>query len=135
MGEGLPFNPWAVIAAAMASFAIGGLWYSPALFGAAWMRETGLTESRLAESNPARTYGLALLLSLLAATVFAAFLGPKPALGFAVGAGLSAGACWVAASFGINYLFEQRSFRLFAINGGYHTIQFGVFGAILGAWH
>jgi hypothetical protein len=31
---------------------------------------------------------------------------------------LSAGLCWVAGSFGINYLFEQRSMRLFLINGG-----------------
>ena len=43
-----------------------------------------------------------------------------------------AGLCWVAASFGINYLFERRPLGLWLINGGYHTLQFTVFGLILG---
>ena len=59
------------------------------------------------------------------------FLGPKPDLTFAFGAGLSAGLCWVAASFGINYLFERKSLKLWMVNGGYHTIQFTLFGIIL----
>jgi hypothetical protein len=41
----------------------------------------------------------------------------------------------VAGSFGINYLFEQRSMRLFLINGGYHTVQYTLIGAVLGLWH
>jgi hypothetical protein len=41
----------------------------------------------------------------------------------------------VATSFGINYLFERRNPRLFLINGGYHTVQFTVFGLVLGLWH
>jgi Protein of unknown function (DUF1761) len=60
---------------------------------------------------------------------------PRPALGFALGAGFAAGPCWVATSFGINYLFERRNPRLFLINGGYHTAQFTVFGLVLGLWH
>jgi hypothetical protein len=67
--------------------------------------------------------------------VFALFLGPRPALGFALGAGFSAGLCWVAASFGINYLFERRSLALFLVNGGYHTMQFTLYGLVLGLWH
>jgi len=62
------------------------------------------------------------------------FLGPRPAPMFATAAGLSAGLCWVAGSFGINYLFEQRPLRLFLINGGYHTVQYTVIGAVLGLW-
>jgi hypothetical protein len=46
---------------------------------------------------------------------------------------LTAGLCWVAASFGINYLFERKNLALFAINGGYHTLQFTLIGLILGA--
>ena len=49
--------------------------------------------------------------------------------------GFCAGLCWVAASFGINYLFERKSFGLFLVNGGYHTVQFTLFGLILGLWH
>jgi hypothetical protein len=75
------------------------------------------------------------VLSLLAAFVFAMFLGPNPSLTFALGAGASAGLCWVAASLGINYLFEHKSLRLFLINGGYHTLQFTLYGMVLGLWH
>ena len=51
----------------------------------------------------------------------------------AVSAGFSAGLCWVAASYGITYLFEHRQLKLWLVNGGYHTLQFTLFGAIIGA--
>jgi len=57
-------------------------------------------------------------------------LSPLP-LALGRGAGFAAGLCWVTASFGINYLFECRSFRLFLINGGYHTLQFTLIGVVL----
>src|SRR5690606_35620695 len=43
-GEMMDFNWLAVGLAALATFMLGGLWYSPALFARAWMRETGLSE-------------------------------------------------------------------------------------------
>ena len=43
-----------------------------------------------------------------------------------------AGIGFVAASFGINYQFAQRSFKLWLIDGGYHAIQFVLCGLILG---
>jgi hypothetical protein len=124
----------AIVLAAVSSFAVGGLWYSPLLFGPAWMRESGMTEEKVKQANMAKIYGLAFVLSLLAAFVFALFLGPDPAPGLAAGAGFAAGAFWVAASFGINYLFEQKSLKLFLINGGYHTVQFTLIGLVLGLW-
>jgi hypothetical protein len=132
----MPDINWlAVVAAAAASFLLGGLWYSPILFARAWQREAGLGDTAPRGRGPALIFGGAFLLSLIAAAVFALFLGPRPALGFAVGAGASAGLCWVTTSFGINYLFERRSLALFAINGGYHTGQFVLFGLVLGLWH
>ncbi len=128
-------NYWAILAAGVSSFVIGGIWYAPPIFGKTWQREAGLSEEKVAKSNPVRIFGGALVLSLIAAFVFAMFLGPKPAIGFALGAGFSAGLCWVAASFGINYLFEHKSLKLFLINGGYHTAQFTVIGLVLGLWH
>lgn len=132
----MPDINWlAVIAAAFAAFMLGGLWYSPMLFGRIWQREAGLSDERLAASNQAVIFGGAFVLALAAAAMFALFLGPDPALPFAIGASVSAGLFWVAASFGINYLFERRSFTLFAINGGYHTLQFTLTGLVLGLWH
>jgi hypothetical protein len=132
----MPEINWlAALAAAVASFVVGGLWYSPALFGKTWQRESGVTDEQIRNGNPATIYGGALVLSLVAAGVFALFLGPQPDVGFATSAGFAAGLCWVAASLGINYLFERKSMGLFLVYGGYHTVQFTVIGLVLGLWH
>lgn len=131
----MPFNIWAALLAAVASFVLGGLWYSPALFGKAWQREVGLSDEELARGNMARIFGLAFVAALVAAFMFAVFLGPRPKIADGILYGFSAGLCWVASSFGMNYLFARRSFKLFAIDGGYHTLQFTLIGAILALWH
>lgn len=125
----------AVVIAAVSSFVVGGLWYSPLLFGRAWQREVGLSDEEMARGNMLRIFAGALLLSLLAAFVFALFLGPRPSMPLGLGAGFSAGLCWVASSFGINYLFARRSLKLFLIDGGYHTLQFTIIGLVLAWWH
>lgn len=132
----MPDINWlAVVLAALTAFVLGGVWYSPLLFAKPWQRLAGLSDEDLASGNPAITYGVSFLLALVAAAVFGLFLGPDPAPAFAVGAGAAAGLGWVATSFGINYQFERRSPALLAINGGYHTLQFTLFGLILGLWH
>jgi hypothetical protein len=128
-------NYLAVLAAAVATFALGGLWYSPALFGKVWQREAGVTEDKMKSANMPLIFGLTFVLALIAAWVFALFLGPRPPMALGLGAGFSAGLCWVAASLGINYLFERKSLKLWLINGGYHTLQFTIIGLILALWH
>lgn len=123
----------AVVVAAVSAFVLGGLWYSPMLLGKAWMRESGWSESQA--GHPGMVYGGALLLSFLAAAVFAMFLGPDINWQFGLGAGLAAGLFWVAGSLGINYLFEAKSLKLWMINGGYHVFQFALYGLILGLWN
>lgn len=89
-------NVWAVLAAAVSAFVLGGLWYGP-LFKHIWCREAGVDPDK-PNGHPARVFGGAFVLSLIAAAVFAMFLGPEPAPGFALGAGVAAGLCWVASS-------------------------------------
>lgn len=132
--EAATINYMAVLAAAISAFLLGGFWYS-VLFKSAWLKASGLTPEQVEAGNPAVIFGLAFLLSLLAAFVFAMFLGPRPSLALGLGAGFSAGLCWVAGSFGINYLFEGKSVKLWLINGGYHTAQFTIYGLILALWH
>lgn len=125
----------ATLLATVLSFVLGGLWYGP-LFGKAWMRHVGMTEATLREGfSPARTYGITFVLAFVASYVFGMFLGPNPSLALGVGAGASAGVCWVATSLWTNDLFERRSFGLTMINGGYHTVKFVLIGlsfALLG---
>jgi hypothetical protein len=130
----MPDVNWlAVLLCGVGSLVLGGVWYAPPVFGRAWQRLAGISDEALAGGSMAMIFGLAFLLSLVAAAVFAMFLGRGFGLVPAVAAGASAGLCWVAASYGINYLFERRPFGLWAINGGYHTVQFTLFGLILGA--
>jgi hypothetical protein len=125
---------FAVLAAAAASFLLGGLWYSPLLFAKAWQREAGVSDEQMKNANVGLIFGLSFVLALIAAWVFALFLGPRPPLALGLGAGFSAGLCWVGSSFGISYLFERRSLKLFLINAGYHTLQFTAIGLILALW-
>lgn len=135
METAAPFTPsiLAVLVAAVSSFLLGGLWYGP-LFAKRWQRLAGLSDERLKAGNPARIFGLSFVLAFVQAWVFAMFLGPDPALPFALGAGASAGLCWVGAAFGINDLFERRPAALWAINAGYHTLAFSLFGLVFGLW-
>jgi hypothetical protein len=129
-----PLNFWAVLVAALSTFLIGGLWYSPAVFGKAWMRENGFTEESLKGRNNGKIFGLAFFLAIIAAINLAMFMGPenKPEMGALWG--FLAGFGWVATFVGTHYLFERRSFRLFLINAGYSIVALTIMGVILAVW-
>ena len=131
-----PVNWLAVIVAALSTFLIGGLWYSPALFGKAWMKENGLTEEGMKKSNMAKIFGTAFILGLIASINLAMFLGPDPNMDASMGAfyGFLAGFGWVATFVGTHYLFERKSLKLFLINAGYSVVSLTVMGVIIGAW-
>jgi len=128
----MDINWLAVIVAAIASFLVGAVWYSPLLFAKAWQREIGITDTDLAKGNFGRILGSAFVLTLLSTLVFHMFLGPNPGVLFAAGAGFAAGLFWVAFGKGVDYLFERRSLRHFLINGGHHTVAYTVMGLVLG---
>lgn len=125
-------NYIAVLAAAVSSFLIGGVWYSPLLFVHAWVREAGVTEDQLSR-NVARTYLGAFVLSLVVALNLAFFLGTDASLGWGAGAGALAGVGWAAASLGTVFLFERRSLALVLIDGGYLAVSYTVMGVVIAA--
>ncbi len=119
-------------AATVSAFVLGGIWYGP-LFGKKWQALVGLSDDQVKNANMAKIFGGAFVLTFIAAFVFAMFLGPDITIGQGTAYGASAGLCWVAASFGINYLFAQKPFALWLIDGGYATGMFTLFGLLLGA--
>lgn len=125
-------NIYAVMLAATSSFMLGGLWYSPLLFGRLWMIENKIVER---EGNPLKIFGISFVLSVIAAWAFAVWVGPSPEMSYAIHQGLVVGLLFVCTSMGINYQFSRRGFLLWAIDGGYHVAQFGLFGLVLGVWH
>jgi hypothetical protein len=129
----MALNWLAVVAAAVSAFVLGGIWYGP-LFRQAWCREAGI-DLHGNKRHPAAVFGTAFVAALVAAAAFAWWIGPAPELEYAVRRGVLAGFGIAAMSFGINYAFAGRSLKLWLIDGGYHTLQFAVYGMILGAWH
>jgi hypothetical protein len=132
----MPHVNWlAVLAAGVSTFVIGGLWYSPFLFGRAWMRVNNLDEAQLAKSSMAKIFGLSFLFALVMAANLAAFLADsKTTASWGATAGFLAGFGWVTLSIATIALFERRSWKYTLINGGYMTVSFVVMGLILGAW-
>ena len=129
----MEINWLAVVAAAVSSFVIGGLWYGP-IFGKAWMRASGIGTEQAAEARMGMVFGLSFFLQLVAAVVLILFLGTDKSSGFMVMASASVGLFWVAPSLGVVYLFEQRSFRHWLVNAGYLAVSFTVMGIILAFW-
>ncbi len=127
-------NYLAIVAAAISTFVIGGLWYSPAVFGKAWMRENGFTEEDMKKGNMLKIFGVAFILGLISAINLAMFMGPEnnPTMGALWG--FLAGAGWVATFVGTHYLFERKSFTLFLINAGYSIVALTIMGVIIAAW-
>ena len=143
--EGMDINWLALIAAAILPLVTGFLWYGP-LFGKAWMKESGMTEEKAKSMNPAKTYGLAVLMAFLIAffiwpLVFTGGApdmphGVEPYLTFKHGAlhGSMLGIFVALPVFATNALFEQKSFKYVAINAGYWIVTMAFMGGIINAW-
>ena len=130
----MPAINWlAVLVAALSAFVLGGLWYGP-LLGKAWMTASGMTAERARQGSPARIFGIAFVLELIAAAVLALFIGADATVGFGAAAGVAAGAFWVATAFGVVYLFERRPVGHWAVNAGYQIVAYTLMGVIIGAW-
>ena len=126
-------NWLAVVAAAVSIFVIGGLWYSPVLFGNTWSRLAGAPPKGQG-GHPAKVFGLAFVFALFAAYAYAWLMPPAADWMTALHQGLLVGFGFAATSFGINYQFGNRPFTLWLIDAGYHTLQFAVYGLIIGLW-
>lgn len=121
----------AIIVAALANFALGGLWYGP-LFGKAWIRANGFTEAEVQRLNPLRAAIIALIPFLIMAGNLAAFVSaPGTSAGFTLAASFAAGFGWAAMGLTIVALFEGRGWLYIAVNGGYLVAAFLLMGGVL----
>ena len=128
-------NMLAVVAAAMSAFVVGGLWYSPLLFGHAWMRANNFTEAQVNAFPKGRMFGCAIPLCLIMAMNLAIFLAEATTdWVWGMTAGALAGAGWVATGIAVVALFENKSWAYILINAGYNIVAFVLMGLIIGAW-
>ncbi|MBL9134369.1 MAG: DUF1761 domain-containing protein [Verrucomicrobiales bacterium] len=125
----------AILVAAVSTFVLGGLWYSPVLFGKAWMRVNAFTEGDLQRRGVGRPFIGSAFFALIMATNLAFFLADaKTDVWWGMTAGALAGFGWVATSFGTIALFENRSWTYLGIHAGYQIAAFVLMGLILGGW-
>ena len=132
-------NYWAVIVAALVTFFLGGLWYSPAMFEEMWMNANGYSEEQVKQLQAALGvigFGSALLAYLAMALVFALLAA---ALGVnSIGGGLLLGGLiWLGfvATTGLTVnLFSVRPLSTLLIDAAYQLVFLLITGAILGLW-
>lgn len=133
-------NYLAVIVAALVSFGLGALWYSPVLFGKLWQNEVGLSDEQLKEGGSGAmmtTFGGSLILMIVMILGLAMILSAQVGimdLMRGLKTGLLAGAMFAASSMGINYLYQRKSMKLFFIDACYQVAYMGISGIILAIW-
>lgn len=129
-------NWLAVVVSGVASMIIGFVYYAKPVLGKMWMKEVGKTEKEIKDGASSSMYVMMFVSSLVLAYVmthFVSYAGAKDAMdgattGFWVWLGFAA-----TTGFATN-LFSGKSMRLFAINYGYHLVDFVVIGAIVAGW-
>ena len=131
-------NFFALIVAAVASFGLGAIWYSPLLFSKAWQKAVGLTNEELAKANMALVFGSSFLLIFLMNFGLAVILQGHATRDLTTCSGMLygflIGVFFIATSYGINMIYQRKSFLLWAIDSGYQVLYLTISGAILGAW-
>ena len=133
--QSVDINYLAVVAAALLGFVVGGLWYSPLLFGKPWMAAAGVTEEQVNAGSKGRIFSLAFAFLLIMAYCLAMFLAaPEVTLQSGALYGFLTGFGWIFFAFGVVSLFELRSWGYIFINGGYWVVTMTLMGAVLGGW-
>jgi len=131
-------NQFAVLVAAIVGMGIGALWYSPLLFGEAWMKLSGKTKADMKKAKKAmtKTYLSGFAGMLVTSFVLAAFLnslGASRAVeGAFVGFWLWLG--FVATVMLGMILWENKPVKLYLINAVHYLVVLVVIGTILAVW-
>lgn len=133
-----PINIWAILVSAVISMALGFIWYSSKLFGTTWMKLSGISPTRMKETNKhmVRLYTGSFVASLVMIYVLAELINLTLVTSIVEGVTLAA-MVWlgfVAASMVNTVFFENKSWILFAINSGYYLASLIIAGIILSVW-
>lgn len=132
-------NYLAVIAAAVAAFAVGAVWHSPIGFGKQWMRMMGLSEKDMHTMplSPMQAMVGGFFATLLTAYVLAVL---ATLTGAATTQTTMQLALWVwlgflAPTLANSWLWEGRPLALFAFNAAYALVAIQVMALVLGLLH
>ena len=129
-------NYLAVLVTGIVLFVLGGLWYSPVLFGKKWLTLVGVPEAELRRAGTPVNYLLVLVAEIVTAYVLALAINwsgvTDPAGGALVGFLLWLGLA--GATTFMTYTFSARPRGLWLIDTLYTLVAFVVGGVILSLW-
>ncbi len=138
-------NNLAVLIAALAHFLLGTLWYSPVLFGKAWIGAMGLPDAEVAkmkEKGPgAKPFIITFIGTLIMVYVTAHMVDFMKIIyqdmdALLVGL-ISAFWLWLGyiATFALTGVaYEDKSWKLYSINVSYQLLGLLIVGSILAVW-
>lgn len=138
--ENFDYLNWLAIAvAALAYFSLGALWYSKVLFAKRWIADLKIdVNSPDAKKGMGMMFGGSLLLMFVQSLAIAIIANRLELIGAGWMSGLKlgalTGACFCAASVGVNYLYEKKPFSLFLINAGYAIVGNIIAAIIICSW-
>lgn len=130
----LHFNHLAVLVAALYQWTLGALWYS-LFFAKPWSSLTGHMKGARPKSA-VFGIGLSLVVSLILCFAQAHVVLWSGAAGWCWGAFIGF-FCWlgfIAGPFLAQHFYEQRSYKLYAINAGYWLAALLGSGMVLASW-
>ena len=129
-------NWLAVIAATLVAFVVGAVWYTPALFGKAWMKATGLKESDLKKAGMAQPIILTLAGTLVTAVAMGVLLQVLALTSLWQGAtfGILIALAFLATNKVMQAQFELRPLSYNVITTAADVVALGLMGAILAVW-
>ncbi len=132
----LSLNYLHVLVVTVVGFLFGWLWHSPLLFSRLWLEGLKLTEEDMQERGMVKPMVLGFLFTFISTFGLAAFLNAHRPTWWGGGAlvGGFVGLCIVGARFINNGVWEQRSWKLIAINAGHEFLLFAIQGTILAVW-
>jgi len=127
-----------VLLAAILGFAVGMAWYSPFLFGPAWVKLMGKTKKQMQKEMKSKDmkkiFGLTAVLNLFIAYMLGQAIVLLHLHGWAEGAmaGFAIGVGFVSTNAYVESLYAGRPFRLYLINTTHQVAALTVMGIILG---
>ncbi len=132
----LHINHLAVIVSALILWFLGAAWYSPALFAKPWMAMLGIKKGDSNKNSLLAGMISSLICDLGLSFILAHFVIWTGTATFGWGA-LIGFLCWVGFFAAPNLpqgIYENRPFKLFAINNGYWLVGLIVVGGLLAVW-
>ena len=127
-----------VFVAALAYFALGSIWYSPALFARQWIKLNNIDVNNPdAKKGMARLFISSFILMCITSTGLAILQQVLPAIDFMGGLklGLLVSITLVATSVSVNYLYTKKPLGLYFIDNGYHIVGIVIASGIMAGWH